>query len=216
MTALDVAAFGCAYLLGSIPVAWILVRLARRQDLSRSGSTNVGALNAMRVARSPWVGVAVLVLDAAKGAAAVGCAQLLGAEPGAGLIGVVAGHCFNAWLSLRLRRLAGGKGFAASAGGVLLLYPWLLLAWLAVLAAAWVGFRVARGIRDEAPASAVATLAVVPAAAWGYGAHAGIVMGLAALMILSRLGPEVLGLLAAGASVRRAAGTRGHPPASPP
>jgi len=157
-------------LLGSVPVAWILVRLRTQRDVSAAGSGNVGALNALRVSRSPWVGIVVVLLDGIKGAAAIWLATRVGAAGDvsplrcAALVGVVAGHNVNPWLSLARRQVTGGKGFAALAGGLLMFRPWLIPVWFAVGIVTWIVLRLRRGIRDEAPATAVATLSFVPAA----------------------------------------------------
>jgi acyl phosphate:glycerol-3-phosphate acyltransferase len=66
------AAAVIAYLLGSIPFGYILVRTFRGQDIRASGSGNIGATNVAR--SSPWLGVATLLLDATKGYAAVAIA----------------------------------------------------------------------------------------------------------------------------------------------
>src|SRR5262249_37668367 len=58
-----------SYLLGSIPFGYILIRLFRGTDIRESGSKSIGATNVARTA--PALGIATLILDAAKGAAAV-------------------------------------------------------------------------------------------------------------------------------------------------
>src|SRR5215475_15145049 len=58
-----------AYLLGSIPFGYLLVRIFRGEDVRRSGSGNIGATNVSR--KSPALGALTLLLDALKGAAAV-------------------------------------------------------------------------------------------------------------------------------------------------
>src|SRR5438105_10675985 len=65
-----------AYLLGSIPFGYILVRLFRGADIRTTGSGNIGATN---VARSGAKGLAVatLLLDAGKGVLAVVAARLI-------------------------------------------------------------------------------------------------------------------------------------------
>jgi acyl-phosphate glycerol 3-phosphate acyltransferase len=196
VTGTDLLAGALAYLLGSIPNAQLLVRRFRRRDLSASGSANVGALNAMRVARSRWLGVGVLLLDAGKGLAAVLLARWLGAQDGAGIVGVVAGHNYNAWLSIPRRRLAGGKGFAAAAGALALSWPLLIAVWVGAGLLAWAAFKLARGIDDEAPASLVATLALVPGAALLEGARGAVVMAAVAVLVVPKLVREVRDLLA--------------------
>ncbi len=187
MTETDVVAAVGAYLLGAVPMAQLLVRWFARKDLSASGSSNVGALNAMRVSKSKGLGAAVLVLDALKGVAAVYFARMYGAHPGYGLAGVVAGHNYNLWLSIAARRLVGGKGFAAAAGALLCFMPWLVAIWFAALLIAWFVFKAWKGITDEAPASLVATVAIVPAAYGLYDVGGTIAMAVTLLLILPKL-----------------------------
>ena len=203
-----VASFLVGALLGSIPMAWVLVRLHTRKDLASSGSSKVGALNALRVSRSKWVGVLVLALDALKGAGAVWLggwlADSMGADllsmQGAGAIGAIAGHNYNPWLSLAAGRLVGGKGFAAAAGAMLAFLPWLVPVWLGLGLLAWLFFRAWRGITDEAPATACAMLGVIPIAGLIYGAQATIIAGCMAALVLPRLAREMRNQLSTRAS----------------
>src|SRR5512135_1292739 len=64
-----------AYLLGSIPFGYILVRIFRGEDVRQIGSGNIGATNVAR--KAPGLGIATLLLDAGKGFAAVWAADLL-------------------------------------------------------------------------------------------------------------------------------------------
>ena len=162
------SAFGIAFLIGSIPAAWIVVRLWAKKDVSTTGSGNVGAANALRVSKSVWVGVLVVLLDGAKGALAVWLVTRLGLDGEAlhlrcvATVGVVAGHNYNPWLSIARRRLSGGKGFAA-AGGAFVVYRLPLVGcWLGVCLVAWLVIRAAFGVRDETPACAAATLSLMP------------------------------------------------------
>ena len=160
--------FGFA--LGSIPFAWIVVRYFSRRDVSNEGSHNVGALNASRVSKSKWVFLGVFLVDFLKGAAAVWLAAWWAGSwdfevLAAAAAGAVAGHNYNPWLSLAQGKLVGGKGFAALAGASLVFRPWMVVAWLVTCALSMLFFRKARGIADEAPASALATLSMIP---WGY------------------------------------------------
>src|SRR6202041_754958 len=110
-----------AYLLGSIPFGYILVKLFHHQDIRTTGSGNIGATN---VARSGKKGldIATLLLDLGKAFVAVKIAQYL--APGNYDLAVVAavaaivGHCFPVWLGFR-----GGKGVASALGVFLALTP---------------------------------------------------------------------------------------------
>ena len=114
-----------AYLLGSIPFGLILAKLFGVGDVRKAGSGNVGATNVARVA-GPLAGVLTLVLDAAKGAAAVWLAARFANESAAWMtfagLAALAGHCFPVWLHFR-----GGKGVATAAGMFLVLCPPALL-----------------------------------------------------------------------------------------
>ena len=114
-----------AYLLGSIPFGLILAKLFGVGDVRKAGSGNVGATNVARVA-GPLAGILTLVLDAAKGAAAVWLAARFANESAAWMtfagLAALAGHCFPVWLHFR-----GGKGVATAAGMFLVLCPPALL-----------------------------------------------------------------------------------------
>src|SRR5205814_4584045 len=116
-----------AYLLGSVPVGYLLVRMFRRQDIRTLGSGNIGATNVLR-SEGKGLGAATFVLDVIKGAVAV----LLGAaiagpvlptvpqrnvEALAALFAVL-GHMFPVWLRFR-----GGKGVATGFGVFLVAAP---------------------------------------------------------------------------------------------
>ncbi len=111
---------GLSYLLGSIPFGYILVRALCGQDVRESGSGNIGATNVARV--FPALGVATLLLDASKGAAAVTMARFLFPEQrmlaGVAAFCAVVGHVFPVWLGFR-----GGKGVATGLGSFVMLVP---------------------------------------------------------------------------------------------
>jgi acyl phosphate:glycerol-3-phosphate acyltransferase len=119
------------YLLGSIPFGLVLARLAGLGDLRQIGSGNIGATNVLR-AGGKGVAALTLILDAAKGTAAVLLAARFG-EPAALAAGLGAflGHVFPAWLGFK-----GGKGVATYLGVLIGLYwPAALVfaaTWLAV------------------------------------------------------------------------------------
>ncbi len=111
-----------SYLLGSIAFGYLLVLIFKGEDVRSSGSGNIGATNVAR--KSPALGAATLVLDAAKGLAAVLVARGLFGGRDQQLIMTVAaffavlGHLFSVWLKFR-----GGKGVATSLGAFILLTP---------------------------------------------------------------------------------------------
>jgi glycerol-3-phosphate acyltransferase PlsY len=109
-----------AYLVGSIPWSWLVVRWRTGRDVRQVGSGNVGATNAMRAA-GRGAGALALALDVAKGIAAVLAARLLGAPPvveSAAATLAVIGHMYPVWLRFR-----GGKGVATAAGALGALAP---------------------------------------------------------------------------------------------
>jgi len=103
-----------AYLLGSIPFGLLLAKLFGGGDVRKAGSGNIGATNVTRVA-GPLAGVLTLILDTAKGTAAV---WLAGRETNGSAtwvmiaaVAVLLGHCFPIWLKFK-----GGKGVATALG----------------------------------------------------------------------------------------------------
>ena len=138
---MPLASFGiavAAYLLGSIPVGYLLVRLFRHQDIRTFGSGNIGATNVLR-SGGKGLGAATFVLDVVKGAAAVLLGAVLAApllptmpqrnvEALAALFAVL-GHMFPIWLHFR-----GGKGVATGFGVFLAAAPLAALAAITVFA----------------------------------------------------------------------------------
>ena len=114
-----------AYLLGSIPFGLLLGKLFGREDVRRAGSGNIGATNVARVA-GPAAGILTLILDTAKGSAAVLLAARLSHDDAFWMmiaaLFALAGHCFPIWLGFR-----GGKGVATAAGVFAVLCPLAVL-----------------------------------------------------------------------------------------
>ncbi|HEX8649321.1 MAG TPA: glycerol-3-phosphate 1-O-acyltransferase PlsY [Pyrinomonadaceae bacterium] len=114
-----------AYLLGSIPFGYLIVRAKEGADVRETGSGGTGATNVTRRA-GKGAGLFTLLLDALKGAIAVLLARWLLAAPDFGInwcvtaaaILAVVGHIFPVWLGFR-----GGKGVATGVGVFLTLSP---------------------------------------------------------------------------------------------
>lgn len=127
-----------AYLLGSIPFGYLLVRWKKRIDVRSMGSRSTGATNVMRALGLAGF-VATFLLDALKGSAAVLLAARLTAHHpvwiSAAAFAALAGHCYPVWLGFR-----GGKGVATAVGVFMTLAPAPMAASLvifAILVAAW-------------------------------------------------------------------------------
>ena len=122
------------YVLGSIPFGYLLVRATGGGDIRFQGSGNIGATNVART--SGWsVGVATLLLDAAKGFLAVWLTEHF---PGGNIrfmmyagLAAILGHVFPVWL-----KFEGGKGVATALG------VFLAICWPALVAAVLLFFLV--------------------------------------------------------------------------
>jgi glycerol-3-phosphate acyltransferase PlsY len=175
-----------AYLLGSIPFGLLLTRMAGLGDIRAIGSGNIGATNVLRTGRR-GLAAATLVLDAAKGAAAVLLAgRLFGAAamPVAAVFAVI-GHCAPVWLRFR-----GGKGVATGLGAMAgLAWPVCIVACLVWLA----GMALTR----MSSASALAAFVVAPIVALRFAAApASLALLLIALLVIARHHANIRRLLA--------------------
>src|SRR5215210_5300313 len=152
----EIIAVAIAYLLGSVPFAFVLAR-RRGIDLRRVGSGNVGASNVLRTSGVPNA-IAAMCLDGAKGFMAVVVAQRLttgDATLAAAGVASIVGHVYPVWLGFR-----GGKGVATATGVFAVLAPLALgIASSVFVLAVWV----TRYISVGSMAAAI-TLAVVAAA----------------------------------------------------
>lgn len=110
-----------AYLLGSIPTADFVTRVATRGsvDIRTAGTGNPGAANALKVLGTKW-GLVILVVDVAKAVAACVAGWALAGADAAHWSGTAAvvGHCYPVWT-----RGKGGKGVACSVGQCLVTFP---------------------------------------------------------------------------------------------
>jgi len=113
-----------AYLIGSIPFGYLIVRGKGAGDIRETGSGGTGATNVSRRAGKA-AGVLTLLLDAAKGCIAVLIARTVSGDDwviAAAAIAALVGHIFPVWLGFR-----GGKGVATGVGIFLVLAPIALL-----------------------------------------------------------------------------------------
>jgi glycerol-3-phosphate acyltransferase PlsY len=110
-----------AYLLGSIPFGYVLVKIFLHQDIRTTGSGNIGATNVVR-SGATGLGIATLLLDCGKAFLAVKIAQHLAPcnydLATAAAVAAILGHVFPIWLGFR-----GGKGVASALGVFLALSP---------------------------------------------------------------------------------------------
>lgn len=182
-----------SYLLGSIPFGYLLVRIFTGEDVRASGSGNIGATNVAR--KSLALGIATLLLDAAKGMAAVLVARVLFTGPRQPLIMTLAalfavlGHLFPVWLKFR-----GGKGVATSLGAFILLTPKSILCMVILFLMVAVAFR-------YVSLGSVAVAAAFPLLAWALHEYADsrqlvLIALVSALVIWSHR--QNIGRLAAG------------------
>jgi glycerol-3-phosphate acyltransferase PlsY len=119
-----------AYLLGSIPFGYLLVRFFRKEDIRALGSGNIGATNVAR-SGARGLGILTLFLDALKGYLAVVIAMHLAPSTTHGpsslavaaAVVAVLGHVFPVWLGFK-----GGKGIATALGVFIALVPPVALA----------------------------------------------------------------------------------------
>ena len=201
---MDVVAFvavvAIGYLLGTIPGAVIVSRLATRGrvDIRNAGSGNPGAFNTFREVGKAW-GVVVVLIDGGKAMFAGLIALVLVGDAAAyaAATAAITGHIWPVWTGFR-----GGKGVAAAGGAVLGVFPAFFPINLAVLALGVVTFRNSRramllGMAVWMVASVLWTVFEWPNA-WGPDPSAGLVVFsvLGATMVIVKFalaGPPVRG-----------------------
>ena len=111
-----------AYLIGSIPTGYLIVKSKTGDDIRTIGSGSTGATNVKRVLGKKWFFI-VLLLDALKGATPVILAKLfvtafasIGLAPVLASIAVIIGHSKSCFLDFK-----GGKSVASGVGTILAL-----------------------------------------------------------------------------------------------
>jgi glycerol-3-phosphate acyltransferase PlsY len=125
-----------AYLLGSVPFGYLIVRWQKGIDVRATGSGSIGATNVMR-SLGPVGFAATFVLDVGKGLGAVLLAEKITRNDpvwvAVAATVAILGHCFPVWLRFR-----GGKGVATGVGVFVALAP-LQLVLVVIIFAAVVG-----------------------------------------------------------------------------
>ena len=122
-----------AYVIGSIPTGYIIVKLFTGQDIRTIGSGSTGATNVKRVMGKKWF-FTVMILDAIKGALPVVLAKVLttafagiGLLPVLAAVAVILGHSKSIFL-----KFTGGKSVASGVGTILAL-NWMVGLIIAVI-----------------------------------------------------------------------------------
>lgn len=166
-----------AYLLGSIPFAFIVAYLRNKIDIRQIGTRNVGTMN---VARELGVlpGVVVLLLDMAKGCLAIIVAKWLGIDIlWVFLTGfaVIVGHSWSPFL-----KFSGGRGLAPALGVLLALTP---LEFAIVFVAILILFRFTR----NAGLSAGLGIGVLPLVLWAFGRELSLILYPIAISVFTGL-----------------------------
>lgn len=200
-----------AYLVGSIPSGYLLVRATCQRDVRDYGSHNVGAINVFRVG-GLWPGLVTLLADMGK---ALGIVLLAGTvAPSVWTIAcaaflVMVGHAYSAWFLLQERRFSEGKSVACALGVLLGLVILGALPWWAVVApvAVWVtGLLGPRLLTGRwywiSPATMAATVSI-PLAVWAAHpatAYFSLSVGMAVLILLRH--PNNIRRLLAGTEPR--------------
>jgi len=111
-----------AYILGSVPAAYLAAKWSRGIDIRQYGSGNVGATNLLGLT-SKWIAIVVIVFDLVKGVVVVWAAQLIGldiAQQVAVGLAAIIGHNWPVFL-----RFNGGRGILTTLGVIFILVPWL-------------------------------------------------------------------------------------------
>ncbi len=124
------------YLIGAIPVGFLIARAAGGIDIRGKGSGTIGATNVLRTL-GPMPAVLTLLGDIVKGFVAVRVAEILGPDPAwgaAGALVAIVGNCWPVFL-----RFKGGKGVATALRAFLALTPAAIVpaavVWIVVVAA---------------------------------------------------------------------------------
>jgi glycerol-3-phosphate acyltransferase PlsY len=152
-----------AYLLGSVPAAYLAARLSQGIDIRHYGSGNVGVANLWRLAPK-WLAILVFIFDLAKGMVMVWVAQEIGlgiAEQVAVGVAAIIGHNWPVFLGF-----SGGRGILTTLGVVFILMPWGLVVFLAIVSLTI--------LVKSSPLPVLAGIAALPLISWFFSQPLGI------------------------------------------
>jgi len=170
-----------AYLVGSIPTAYIVGRWRRGIDIRQYGSGNVGASNLLR-ASSRWLAIVVIIVDLGKGILMVWAAQAAGlaiAQQVAVGLAAIIGHNWPVFL-----RFSGGRGILTTMGVAFVLplfngplVPWAFIISLALAAVFIFGLH-------NLPVGTIAGMAALPLVSWITNEPLAFILGFLAMFLL--------------------------------
>ncbi len=190
-----------AYLIGSIPVGFILSKFAGHGDIRKIGSGNTGATNVLRTGNKTLAFI-TLLLDASKGAVAIFLyLHFFASTPPPGFehdyqpindlntmnVGFFAilGHCSPVWLKFK-----GGKGVATTFGVLFAAVPWAGF----IAAVTW---GIVAGFSRYSSLSALSAVAIAPLVAFiYYGAMPALITVLIAALVFWRHKDNIKRLMA--------------------
>jgi len=163
-----------AYLLGSVPTAYLVARRVRGIDIRQYGTGNVGISNLWGMT-SRRLAISVILFDLGKGAAMVWAAQLLGLgvvqQVVVGLVAII-GHDWPVFL-----RFNGGRGVLTTMGVVFLLMPWGIVV---ILAGASLSLLI-----KTSPLPTIGGMIILPLVSWGLGEPLPVTLGFMAIFLIT-------------------------------
>ena len=163
-----------AYLLGSVPTAYLVARRVRGIDIRQYGTGNVGISNLWGMT-SRRLAISVILFDLGKGAAMVWAAQLLGLgvvqQVAVGLVAII-GHNWPVFL-----RFNGGRGVLTTMGVVFLLMPWGIVV---ILAGASLSLLI-----KTSPLPVLGGITFLPLVSWWLGEPLPVILGFLAIFLIT-------------------------------
>lgn len=191
-----------AYLLGSVPAAYLAAKWFRGIDIREYGSGNVGATNLLALT-SRRLAISVIIFDLGKGMAAVAAAHLAGMDLTQQVIvglAAITGHNWPVFLHFN-----GGRGVLTTIG-VAFILPVLnnVVPWGGMIALAT--FASIQLATHNTPLGVGAGIAALPVASWGVGEPLPLAWGYLAMYIMLALrrlvAPQPVGAVPIGKTKR--------------